>query len=184
MQLSINTAVDSLVNLINEKKRILLQDASKELNIPDNVIMEWSTFLEEEKIISIEYKFSKTYLVVRKKNKKAAKEEIENLKSLKNVLKRRLEYMLKFVESQDIENSGKIKSMTDIKRLLKDFVFEENNITNELVFSQKIILGSIIKNLSKKVSKLNYSNKDRISSEIEKVGEWKAIFERNLKKIK
>jgi len=54
MAVNISTAVDSLVELIKEKKRILLEEASKELKIPENIIMEWATFLEEEGILNID----------------------------------------------------------------------------------------------------------------------------------
>lgn len=183
MQVSISTAVDSLVSLVIEKKRILLEDAARELKVPENIILEWATFLEEEGILIIDYKFSKTYLVVKKDIKKEEL-EIENLNILKDVLTRKLQYMFKFVETQNIKNSGRIKTIEDIKKLIKDFVFTENNVTNELVYAQKIILISVIKTLIQRLKTVNEKNKNLIIEEIKKVTQWKLIFERNLKELK
>ena len=53
MPINITTAVDSLVELVNRKGRISLEEASKELGIPENIINEWASFLEEENVILI-----------------------------------------------------------------------------------------------------------------------------------
>ena len=66
----IETGVDKLVNLIKERGRVALQDAAKELGVSTTVIQEWVDFLEEEGIISVEYKLTKPYLVDRKLTKK------------------------------------------------------------------------------------------------------------------
>jgi len=182
MAVNISTAVDSLVELIKEKKRILLEEASKELKIPENIIMEWATFLEEEGILNIDYKFSKTFLV-NKKDIKKEEQEIENILVLKDVLIRKVEYMLKYVDSQNIKPSVKIKSVSDIKRLLKDFVFTEGNITSELVYAQKIILSNVLKGLLQKIKTINSKNRDLIMDELKKVSEWKTVFEKNLRRL-
>lgn len=183
MQLNISTAVDSLVNLVKEKKKVLLEDASKELRIPENIIMEWATFLEEEGIMGIDYKLSKTFLVVKKDIKKE-EQDIENITILKDILMRKLQYIQKFVEAQDIKSSGRIKNIDDIKRLIKEFVFSENNITNDLVYAQKIILVNVIKGLLEKMNSLNEKNKTLIVEEVNKIAYWKIVFEKNLKLLK
>ncbi|MCD4666240.1 hypothetical protein K8R47_00325 [archaeon] len=58
MQASITTAVDSLVEIIKNKGRISVEEASKELKLPENIINEWATFLEEEGVITVDYKFT------------------------------------------------------------------------------------------------------------------------------
>ena len=69
----ITTAVDSLVKLVNQKGKISLDDASKELGIPTNIINEWASFLDQEKIIHLEYKFTTPYLISKKS---MSKEEV------------------------------------------------------------------------------------------------------------
>lgn len=66
----IETGVDKLVELVLAKKKISVDAASKELGVSKEVVHEWAEFLEEEKIISVEYSLSKTYLVERKLSKK------------------------------------------------------------------------------------------------------------------
>ena len=62
----IETGVDKLVNIVKERGRIALTDAAKELGVSTTVIQEWVDFLEDEGIISVEYKFTKPFLVERK----------------------------------------------------------------------------------------------------------------------
>jgi len=69
----ITTAVDSLVKLVNQKGKISLDDASKELGLPQNIINEWASFLDQEKIIHLEYKFTTPYLISKKS---MSKEEV------------------------------------------------------------------------------------------------------------
>ena len=66
----IETGVDKLVNIVRERGRIALADAAKELGVSTTVIQEWVEFLEEEGIISVEYKLTKPFLVERKLTKK------------------------------------------------------------------------------------------------------------------
>ena len=54
----LKTGVDRLVSLIQEKKRISVPEAAKELGVSQIVVEEWADFLEEDGIISIEYKFA------------------------------------------------------------------------------------------------------------------------------
>ena len=62
----IETGVDKLVSLVNTNGRVSSPDAASKLGVGTNVIMEWADFLEEEGIISIEYKFTKPFLIARK----------------------------------------------------------------------------------------------------------------------
>ena len=71
----IETGVDKLVALVNKNGRISSYDAVKELGVSNTVVMEWADYLEEEGIISIEYKFTKPFLVARKIAKKDLQEK-------------------------------------------------------------------------------------------------------------
>lgn len=68
----IETGVDKLVNLIEQKKKISVDEAAKSLGLSKQLIEQWADFLEEEKIISIEYNFTTTFLCERKLSKKEA----------------------------------------------------------------------------------------------------------------
>jgi len=70
MSSMIETGVDKLVNIVNTRGKIAAQDAAKELGVSTTIVLEWADFLEEEGIISIDYKFTKPFLVARKLGKK------------------------------------------------------------------------------------------------------------------
>ena len=61
--LLISTGVDSLIRLIQEKKKIDLSMASKLLNLPQTTIEDWAHILEEEGIIRIDYQLTKVYFI-------------------------------------------------------------------------------------------------------------------------
>ena len=87
----VTTEVDALIKLVKDKKEISMEDAAKQLGMPIATIESWATFLEEEKIMSIEYKFTKPFLVAKKIKKgevKKAEEKISELPSSKEEKRR------------------------------------------------------------------------------------------------
>ncbi len=109
----IETGVDRLVELINQEKKISIDDAAKKLGISKVVIQEWADFLEEEKIISIEYKFSKTFLVERKLSQGEVKDKQKEYSSEKDAFVRKVESSLRGLE-QDSLGFLKIKDQFDV----------------------------------------------------------------------
>ena len=77
MDTNITTAVDSLVKLVNNKGRISVEIASKELGLPQNIINEWATFLDQEKIIHVEFKFTTPYLISKREETKNKKVDVD-----------------------------------------------------------------------------------------------------------
>ena len=108
---NITTAVDSLVKLVNQKGRISLEDASKELGMPTNIINEWAVFLDQEKIVHVEYKFTTPYLISRKKESK------DELALDYEMIQRKLEVMKAYLE--------KIQPKEDKKVRQKDYLLKE-----------------------------------------------------------
>ena len=108
---NITTAVDSLVKLVNQKGRISLEDASKELGMPTNIINEWAVFLDQERIIHVEYKFTTPYLISKKKegNEEAAPDY--------EMMQRKLEVMRAYLEKIQPREEKKIKQ--------KDYLLRE-----------------------------------------------------------
>ncbi len=67
----IDTAADLLMTLLQNVKEISLADAAKTLGVPVATLENWSTFLEEEQLLQIKYKFTTPYLSLVNKDKKA-----------------------------------------------------------------------------------------------------------------
>ena len=99
---NIETGVDKLVELVNKEKKISIDDAAKTLGISTVVIREWAEFLDEEKIISIEYKFSKTVLLERKLSEKEVTQKQKEYSSEKDAFVRKVENSIKTLEKDSL----------------------------------------------------------------------------------
>jgi chromosome segregation ATPase len=125
----IETGVDKLVDIINSKGRISSLDAAKELGVSNTVILEWADFLEEEGIISINYKFTKPYLIARKVAKKDTQLKAKEFTSKKDVFVRKAEVSLSFLEKE----SKKLSSLKDeFDKIKKDLGIDITHIKDEL----------------------------------------------------
>lgn len=125
----IETGVDKLVNLVNLKERISSADAAKELGVSTTVVMEWADFLEEEGIISIEYKFTKPFLIARKLAKKDIQENAKEFSGKRDVFVRKAEVSLSFLKKE----SEKLKSLKDeFDKIKKELGIDISSVKNEL----------------------------------------------------
>ena len=125
----IETGVDKLVNLIKQRGRIPLEDAAKELGISVAVIQEWVEFLEEEGILSVEYKLAKPYLVERRLTKKEVEAKAKEFVTKKDVFVRKAEINLNSLERQS-EDLRKVKGEFD--KLKEELGLELDKVRAEL----------------------------------------------------
>lgn len=125
----IETGVDKLVNLVKQRGQIALVDAAKELGVSATVIQEWVDFLEEEGIISVDYKLTKPYLVERKLTKNELEAKAKEFTSKKDVFVRKAEVSLSFLEKQE-EELKKVKSEFD--KLKNELGLELDTVKEEL----------------------------------------------------
>ncbi len=58
----LHTDVDSFIELVKKKKKLTINEAAKELNVPLETVQAWTDFLVEEKILGVEYKFTTQYI--------------------------------------------------------------------------------------------------------------------------
>ena len=125
----IETGVDRLVKIVKDRGRIALADAAVELGVSQAVIQEWMNFLEDEGIISVEYKLTKPYLVERKLTKKEVESKAEEFASKKDVFVRKAEVSLNFIEKQEWELK-KIKGEFD--KLKNELGMQLDDVRDEL----------------------------------------------------
>ncbi|MBI2135343.1 hypothetical protein HYU09_05100 [Candidatus Woesearchaeota archaeon] len=155
----IETGVDKLVKLVNEKGRISSFDAAKELGVSNTVVMEWADFLEEEGIISIEYKFTKPFLVPRKLGKKEVQEKAKEFSGKKDVFVRKAEVSLSFLDRE----ASKLNSIKDeFDKIKKELGFDLGSVKNELEELEKYERLKI--DLDKQIENQKKASMDKIES--------------------
>ena len=133
--INITTAVDSLVLLVNSKKRIPMEEASKVLGLPDNIINEWATFLDEENIIKIEYQLTTPFLVETEDTKKVLEEKI-NIDIEKDLISRKISVMISAIEKINITSSLVLKNEEDLKKA----ILNKNLGREDVLYAQKFYL--------------------------------------------
>ena len=84
----VTTDVDTLIELVKQRKRISFEEAAKKLGVGVNVIETWVSFLEEEGVIAVDYKFTTPFLVYPEgeKEKKSTASLNDNLGELDELL--------------------------------------------------------------------------------------------------
>lgn len=71
------TDVDMLVSLVEQKGSISIEKAASQLKVPMATIQRWIDFLIEEEVLGIEYKFVTPYLYFNKPLKNTSLDEVE-----------------------------------------------------------------------------------------------------------
>ncbi len=65
----VTTGVDDLLHYLQGKDRVAMQDVASILNVSIETIQAWVDFLVEEKILGIEYKFTKPFIYLNKEDR-------------------------------------------------------------------------------------------------------------------
>ena len=125
----LKTGVDRLVSLIQEKKKISVPQAAKELGVSQIVVEEWADFLEEEGIISIDYKFATTWLIEKKLKKEEIEKKVKEFHGKKDIILRKSESLLSFFDKKG-EDITKIRN--EFKNIREDIHAELDNVKKEL----------------------------------------------------
>jgi len=126
---NIETGVDKLVDLIDKKKRIALDQAAKSLGVSTVLVQEWADFLEEDGLISVEYSLSRVWLVEKKLTKKEVEKKEHEYEGKKDSFIRKVETTLK---SLDKDTLGFEKMKAEFKDLKKEIGGEIGYVKKEL----------------------------------------------------
>ncbi|MBL7055029.1 hypothetical protein ISS05_04695 [Candidatus Woesearchaeota archaeon] len=160
----IETGVDKLVRLVKERARISMEDAAKQLGLSLTIIEEWADFLEEEGIISIEYKFTKPFLVERKLTKIQIDKKAKEFTSERELFVRKAEGTLHFLE-REAEKLKTVKSEFD--KLKKDLGIETESVKNEIAQLEKY--REIKANLDAQIQKLRSESENKIGDMTQRI---------------
>ena len=188
-QNSIETGVDKLVDLIEAKRRISINDAANELGVNIPLVQEWADFLEEEGLITIEYKLSKTYLCERKLTKHEVEKKTKEYSSKKDAFTRKVEMALKTMETESAgfnklkEEFNKLNEVIggDIEQVreqlqeLKHYEELKKNIDKDII-QQKLEYQQMLEGVRRQITaqKKQFENfVEEIESEKNKIEEAK-----------
>ncbi|MBI3033910.1 hypothetical protein HYY72_02025 [Candidatus Woesearchaeota archaeon] len=128
-QAQITTGVDKLVALIEEKKRVSIIDASKELSVPSVVIEEWADFLQQQGLIDIQYKFTTPFLVRRELSKDEISRKSKDFEGRKEGFIRKIEAAIDYIEHESL---GLKKVKEEFVQLSRELETEVKKVRNEL----------------------------------------------------
>ena len=155
----IETGVDKLVEIVRAKRKISIQDAAKQLGVGPVVVEEWADFLEEEGIISIEYKFATPYLVERKSTKEEVKKKEKDFHSKKEGFIRKAEVTLAVLD-RDTEDFQIFKN--SFEKLKKDLGTDLVHVEAELKQLEKF--ENLKQNIDKEIMEQEKDFKAKINS--------------------
>lgn len=80
----ITTGVDALLDLLRNVEKIAMSDAADKLRVPLDTLQSWVDFLVEERIVGIEYKFTKPFIYLNRDEPKKKKDSpLPQLKEIK-----------------------------------------------------------------------------------------------------
>ncbi len=125
----IQTGVDQLIALIEKKGGITIPEAANLLGLPKVVVEEWVSFLEEEGVITVDYKFSKGKLELKKLSEHEMKRKSQEFVSKKEGFLRKLESTLSYIDKER-DWLGRIKG--EFEQLAQEVHKEVENIGEEL----------------------------------------------------
>ncbi len=112
----ITTDVDALLSLVEEKKQVSFEDASKELGLPLPTIENLSSFLEEERLLDVQYQLTTPYLVWRAKEAPKPKPTAKPLEKKPPILEKPKDKETLLQDITSLLNQGNI---AEAKRLYK-----------------------------------------------------------------
>ena len=106
---------------MNEKKRVSVVDASKELSVPKVVIEEWMNFLEEKGVIDVNYKLTTAYLVRKGITKKDIEKKTLEFKGHREGFLRKIESTVSVIERETAGLKNLKQSFDELSKDVEDF---------------------------------------------------------------
>ena len=65
----VKTGVDALIVFLEQRDKVSIKEAAEAIKTPESTVQLWVDFLVEERIIGVEYKFTKPYIFLNKKTR-------------------------------------------------------------------------------------------------------------------
>lgn len=123
----VETGVDALISLLEDGKKHFIDDLAKNLDVSLDVVQLWIDFLVEEKIISIEYSFTKPFVFLNRKSNKTVSDKEVDLNYFKDLFFDSANE--KKIPTDQIETLWKNKLETELNKF-EDFFKSESEKRN------------------------------------------------------
>lgn len=104
---TIHTEVDNLIELIKKNKEISFDEAANQLGVPILTIESWANFLEEEGLVSINYKFTTPYLSYESPDSVTNKENLDDMVKKSSELEEAFSLLSNTLEKEDYNTAHK-----------------------------------------------------------------------------
>ena len=104
----IETNVDKLLKIVEERGSITLEECSALLGVPESTIEEWAEILSENNFIEMDYGLKYTFLKAKKLSKKEGNKVIKKVKKEKRKMKKEEKRLLKKIKR--IEKKLKVRA--------------------------------------------------------------------------
>lgn len=116
----ITTGIDKLVQLINRRNEISLDEAAKELNVDKAVLEDWVEVLESERLVKVNYKFSNMFISGSKTTSRDTLKTAAHVVSQKEAFNRKIDATLHALD-KETEGFGQVRSeFISIQKHIKD----------------------------------------------------------------
>ncbi len=200
----IETGVDRLISLVNEKKKISFKDAAKELAVDISTVKEWSSIMGDEDNVIIEYKFTTPFLVMKGETKKSKapknqkidklhKEKEEQIKKVEESIgslnehqtgieqaKERISGIKDDLAKHSSELQKQISGLVGGKEevnpeKLKKFIMQRINAINKKLIEEEQKYEDFANKVKKETDTLNDSFKN-MATHLKKTADWINYF--------
>ncbi|MFQ5474340.1 MAG: hypothetical protein ACE5DM_00755 [Candidatus Nanoarchaeia archaeon] len=115
----IQTGVDKLVDLVKMRGEINIRQVTKELGVTRDVVEEWADFLESEKILFVDHRFTGTFLKDRTLSSEERKELIKDANRQGVILQREMRGAVEGIKRDEMEIRLVSKEFSDLHDYVK-----------------------------------------------------------------
>ena len=176
----IKTGADKLVEIIQDAKKISLDDAAKALGVSKDLVLEWAEFLDKEKLISINYSFSKVFFTERTMSSREIKESAKEIVHEKDAFISKIEYALASLEKESVNFNEIKKKFNDVQKGVKDELKVVETEISELE-KYNVLKGNVDKDIEAQKKSFNNELKQLTVELNDKEEEYVKLYSKVIK---
>ena len=173
--LLISTGVDKLIKLVHQKGKIEMEIAADELAAPVSSVEDWAHTLEEEGLIRVEYKLTKSFLVWATLTEEQYKKTNEKIDAKKTNTLDKLQKMKTTVD----ENLNEISTISN-----KFEVVKKKNAKEIEIMAADVVAAERLSSQAQEIIDKKKINLDKLKNDLDRFKIEVGTFEKFLQKSK